>query len=102
MELAYIKAYYGRSASINQRVTVDGKPGIIVADKGHYLGVNFDEDKPSTISNCHPTWRVDYLEMGTARKQTKAQARYQRYLEVSDQFDSFLHFLQAEGDVGAN
>ena len=98
MELAYIKAYYGVSASINQRVTVDGKPGIIVADQGHHLGVNFDEDKPGTISNCHPTWRVDYLEIGTARKQTKAQARYQRYLEVGDQFDSFLHFLQANAE----
>jgi len=95
MALKYIKSYYGISASIGQRVKVDGKPGIIVADQGHHLGVNFDEDKPGAVSNCHPTWRVDYLEMGAIRKQTKAQARYQHYLEVGDQFDSFLHFLQA-------
>lgn len=90
----YVKQHYGVPADIGRRVTVDGKPGIIEADKGNYIGVNFDSDKPGDISNCHPTWRVEYLEMGRIRPLTKSQLRYQRYLEVSDCFESFMHFIR--------
>lgn len=69
----YVKRHYGVPADIGRRVEVDGKPGIIAADRGHYIGVNFDADKPGVISNCHPTWRVVYGEMGTIRKLTRSQ-----------------------------
>lgn len=89
----YAKQHYGVPADIGRRVTVYGEPGIIAEDRGHYLGVNFDADKPGCIKNCHPTDGVVYGEIGTIRKMTRSQQRYQEYLECSDCFDSFWHFL---------
>lgn len=89
----HIKHHYGVKPEINMRVTVDGKSGIIITDKGHYIGVNFDSDKPGVISNCHPTWRVEYFAPGKPRKQTRSQARYQRFLEYGDMFESFMDFV---------
>ena len=71
-----------------------GKPGIIAADRGHYIGVSFDSDKPGRISNAHPIDGVEYLEMGTVRRLTRAQERYQRYEASSECWESFLHFLR--------
>lgn len=92
----YVGRYYGVPADIGRRVTVDGKPGIIAEDRGHYLGVNFDENKPGDIRNVHPTWRVEYGAMGKVRRPTRAQLRYQRYLTVGECFGSFADFLRAE------
>jgi hypothetical protein len=44
MDCEYARVYYGVPACIGRRVTVDGKPGIIAEDRGHYIGVNFDDD----------------------------------------------------------
>lgn len=63
-EFTYIRRMYGVHPKIGQRVTIDGKPGTIVEDRGNYLGVNFDQDKPDRIRNCHPTWRVKFLGRG--------------------------------------
>lgn len=94
MDCEYAREHYGVPACIGRRVTVAGKPGIIAADRGHYIGVNFDEDKPGHIENAHPTWKVEYLGMGKVRKMTRSQARYQRYLEFGDCFDSFIDFCR--------
>ena len=94
--LQYARDYYAVPAVIGRRVTVSGKPGIIAADRGHYIGVNFDTDKPGVINNAHPTWEVEYLGMGTVRPMTASQQRYQRWLDVGDCFDSFAHFLKYE------
>ena len=96
MSCEYVKKYYGVPADIGRRVVVNGKPGIIAQDRGHYIGVNFDHHQPGAISNCHPTWKVEYGEMGKIRKPTRSQARYQRYLEVGDCFENFRHFLAYE------
>jgi len=45
----YIKDNYHVPAQIGRRVIVYGKPGIIIEDRGHHLGVNFDEDRPGGI-----------------------------------------------------
>ena len=87
MSFEYVKDYYGVPASLGRRVIVNGRPGIIAADRGHYIGVNFDSDKPGDISNCHPTWRVEYLGMGKVRKLTRSQKRYLRFLEYGDGFE---------------
>ncbi|MBV2127956.1 hypothetical protein [Arsukibacterium indicum] len=96
MSCPYIKQYYVVPADIGRRVVVNGKPGIIAADCGHYIGVNFDADEPGHISHCHPTWRITYGEMGFIRKLPKrkaaAKARYKRFLEYGDSFDNFMHF----------
>jgi hypothetical protein len=89
----YAKAHYNVPADIGRRVVVNGKPGIIAEDRGNYIGVNFDSDKPSVISNCHPTWKVEYGEIGTIRKMTKSQKRYAEFLKVADCFENFKQFL---------
>ena len=94
MSFEYVKDYYGVPASLGRRVIVNGRPGIIAADRGHYIGVNFDSDKPGDISNCHPTWRVEYLGMGKVRKLTRSQKRYLRFLEYGDGFESFIDFCR--------
>lgn len=93
MSCEYARNYYGVPAEIGRRVTVNGRPGIIAADRGHYIGVNFDCDKPNVILNAHPTSEVVYLGMGQLRRMTRSQARWQRYRDISDCFDSFREFL---------
>lgn len=63
-------------------------------NRGHYIGVNFDKDKPGVVCNAHPTSEVEYLEMGVIRKMTKGQQRYREYLDVAECFDDFLHYLR--------
>lgn len=94
----YVKEYYDVPACIGRGVEVSGKRGVIIADRGHYIGVNFDDDKPGSVSNCHPTSSVKYLGMGKIRRMTRSQERYQRYLEWDGCFDSFYHFLMYEAD----
>ena len=95
--LEYVRRYYKVPAEIGRRVTVNGKPGTIIADRGNYIAVNFDHCKPGKVDNCHPTDQVVYLEeIREPRKMTRSQARYQRWLEVGDCFESFKHFLQYE------
>ena len=94
MAFEYVTEYYQVPACYGRRVEVNGKPGIIAEDRGHYIGVNFDSDKPGVISNCHPTWEVEYLGMGKVRALTKSQQRYKRYLEYGDCFDSFIEFCR--------
>ena len=92
--LEYVRNTYGVPAEIGRRVKVYGRPGIIAADRGNYIGVNFDADKPGVIRNAHPTSEVEYLGMGKLRRMTRAQERYQRYLDVSECFDSFIQFCR--------
>lgn len=92
-EFEYVRSYYGVPAKIGRIVVVNGKPGIIAEDRGHYIGVNFDRDKPGEITPCHPTWEIEYLGIGKVRKITRSQARYKRYLEYEDGFASFRDFL---------
>lgn len=98
MSCEYVRDYYKVPAEIGRRVIVNGKPGVIAKDCGHYIGVNFDSDKPGAISHCHPTWKVEYQGMGKVRKMTRSQARYQRWLEYGDGFDNFRHFLGWDAD----
>jgi len=89
----YVNEHYGVNACHGRRVLVDGKPGIITKDCGHHIGVNFDDDKPGVINNCHPTWKVEYLGIGKVRKLTKSQERGKRWLEYGDMFESFMDFV---------
>lgn len=93
MSFEYVRNYYGVPAEIGRRVIVDGKAGVIAEDRGHYIGVNFDDDKPSRIYNVHPTDKVQYGEMGKVRKISRSAARYQRYLKSDGIYESFANFL---------
>lgn len=90
----YVRAQYGVPACIGRLVTVYGKPGIIAADCGNYIGVNLDTDKPGVIRNYHPVDGVKYGKMGKVRKLTRSQQRYQDYLDVGECFESFEHYLK--------
>lgn len=100
MSFEYVREYYGVPAERGRRVIVGGKPGIIAADRGHYIGVNFDEDKPGVIKNAHPTSEVEYLGLAKVRKVTKSQRRYRRYLDYGDGFNSFLDFCRWDSKQG--
>ena len=82
MNCEYVRDYYGVPACLGRIVVVDGKQGIIVKDMGNYIGVNFDEDKPGYVKNAHPTWKVEYMGMGTPRNLTRSQRRYQEYIDA--------------------
>lgn len=94
MAFEYIIKNYKVLACIGRRVVVDGEAGVIVEDRGSYIGVLFDNQKPNCILNCHPTWEVEYQGMGEVRKMTRSQKRYQEYLKQCDYNDqSFVEWL---------
>lgn len=95
MSLEYVRDFYRVPACIGRRVTVYGKPGIISADRGHYIGVTFDADRQTVIRNAHPTDGVVYGELGRLRKITRSQRRYMAYLEVADLYEGFAHWLRS-------
>ena len=78
----YVIDHYGVPACMGRIVEVDGRRGVIAEDRGHYIGVNFDDSKPGVIANCHPTWHVVYGEIGTIRKLTPSQMRYEAFLDA--------------------
>lgn len=92
-DCGYVRKYYGVPARVGMLVVVGGKPGIIAADRGHYIGVNFDHHKPGHICNVHPTDDVQYGEMGKIRQMTRSQRRYAEYLNVAECFESFRSYL---------
>lgn len=93
----YVRQHYGVPACIGRRVTVYGNPGIIAEDRGHYIGVNFDDDKPGHIRPCHPTDGVEYFGMGKVRRMTPAQQRYLEYLDRADAFQcGFGEYLRTK------
>lgn len=96
MSCEYVREAYGVPARIGCKVTVYGKPGIIAADRGHYIGVNFDSDKPGVIRNAHPTDGVVYGEIGTVRPMTRSQRRYAEYLDVADLYEGFGAFIKSQ------
>ena len=91
----YVRDYYGVPASIGRRVKYRDLGGIIAEDRGHYIGVNFDSDKPGDISSVHPTdENLEYLGMGKIRNMTRSQKNYQDYLrsEVDETFAEYMGF----------
>lgn len=92
----YIRDTYNVPAEIGREILFEGRKGIIIEDRGNYIGVNFDDDKPGIISPLHPTYNVEYLGMGKIRKISRSQARYREYLNLADCYDSFFHFLKVK------
>lgn len=92
MNCEYVQQYYKVPAAIGRLVVCNGNPGIIAEDRGNYIGVNFDKDKPGIVYNVHPTDGVIYGEMGVIRKPSRSAARYQDYLH-SESSLSFPEWL---------
>lgn len=93
MNCEYVRDYYGVSACIGRKVVVYDKPGIIYEDRGNYIGINFDHDKPGVVFNAHPTDCVEYGEMGKIRKMTPSQKKYRDYIKA----DTGLTFAEYLG-----
>ncbi len=81
----YIKNYYGVPAKYGRVVEIErfGR-GIIVEDKGNYIGVLLDSDKPGYIKIFHPTCGVEYLgiELPRQEKLTRSQKRYREFKDA--------------------
>jgi len=59
----YVRRHYDVTAEIGRSVIANGEPGVIMADRGHYIGVILDSDPKKRIRNYHPTWEMQYGEM---------------------------------------
>jgi hypothetical protein len=57
MSAEYVRSYYAVDFKVGDRLTVDGRAGLLVSFPGQYLGVRFDGERHT--SRCHPTWRVE-------------------------------------------
>lgn len=60
MSAEYVRDRYGVDFRRGDRVTVDGRPGVVVSFPDQYVGVRLDGDKYT--SRCHPTWRLEHEE----------------------------------------
>lgn len=59
----YVRRHNDVPAKIGRRVIANGEPGVIMADRGHYIGVILDSDPKKRIRNHHPTWEMQYGDM---------------------------------------
>lgn len=96
MNFSYVKSFYNVPAELGRVIIAYGKRGVIAEDRGHYIGVLFDEDKAGDISNCHPTDKVQYLEeFAKIRKPKKSRQRYLDYQHDRDWFDgTFIEYCR--------
>lgn len=95
MNCEYVQEYYEVPACIGRQVTINGRSGVIVADRGNYIGVNFDNDNPGVVVNAHPTWKADYGGMSKVRKMSRSKRQYRDYLhsETTLTFAEWLGIL---------
>lgn len=91
----YVRERYGVPAEIGRAVVVNHRSGVIVADRGNYIGVNFDDESPGIVRNVHPKWEVVYGEMVEIRKPTRASAAWLEYMDA-DYGHSFAEWLGIE------
>jgi hypothetical protein len=93
MSCEYVQENYGVPACIGRRISYKGKEGIIAEDRGHYIGITMDDEKPGHINNFHPkTEGLEYLGMGKVRPMTRSQKRYKDYID-SEYPESFAEYL---------
>lgn len=96
MPYDYIRDYYKVPAEYGRQIVFTGskgeRTGVIVEDMGNYIGVTFDDDKPTCVLPLHPTSGVEYLGIVKPRKMTKGQIRYREYLSA-DLCISFSEWL---------
>lgn len=78
MAYDYIRRTYGVDPKVGRRITMDGKPGVIVRPKGDpaHLQVRFDGQKHTVP--VHPTWEVVYLIATEPETEATPAVRIQR------------------------
>lgn len=92
----YVKDNYDVTVQIGQVIYLNGNRGKVAEDRGHYLGINFDSDKPGIIKNVHPTDDDLFItcHVKPVRKPTRSQKNYQDYLrsECNETFAEWMGF----------
>jgi len=91
----YTQEHYGVPSDIGRIIAYNGRQGVISEDRGHYVGVTFDDEKPGTVGNFHPTTEgLEYLGMGKVRPMTRSQQRYKDFIRAdTDQtFSEWMGF----------
>lgn len=92
----YIRDYYQVPAEVGRRVRFEGKKeGVITSATNQYINIHFDGEKKPR-GPFHPTWEMEYLEMGAVPKMTRSQERYARYRSGDGAWDNFRQFLGYE------
>jgi hypothetical protein len=76
---AYVRQHYGVPACIGRKVIAYGKPGIILEDRGHYIGVALDDDKKVRVGNYHPTDGIVYGEMADKLPKRPRRSNYDKF-----------------------
>ena len=87
MSCEYVQQHYGVPACIGRRVIANGKPGTIVADRGHYIGVVLDDDPKRRIGNHHPTWEMQYGEMAEKLPKPVKPSNYDKFQDEDTGLD---------------
>lgn len=59
MSAEYVRRVYGVDFKRGDRVSVDGRHGVVVSFPDQYVGVRLDGEKHT--SRAHPTWRLEHL-----------------------------------------
>lgn len=93
---AYVRNHYGVPAEIGRRVIAYGKPGIILEDRGHYIGVTLDDDKKVRVGNYHPTDGIVYGAMAEKLPKRPRRSNYDKFLndDCGLYFHEFLGIIK--------
>lgn len=110
----YVCQHYGVPACLGREVMAYGKPGIIVKDLGHHIGVALVDDPRQRVRPYHPVdgmvyggiteptalppqkswrclppwalcWTLDSASVFTVTAKTWNKARYQAFLYLTEQ-----------------
>lgn len=87
----YVAQHYRVPACIGRRVVASGKPGTIVEDRGHYIGVMLDGER--RVGSHHPTWEMQYGEMAEKMPKAPKRTNFDAYQDECECYEGFAHFL---------
>lgn len=73
----YVNQHYGVNACVGRRVVAYGKPGVIVEDFGHHIGIVLDDQPLAEPGRYHPIDGITYGEV-VEYSPPKLPARKQR------------------------
>ncbi|MEG1082303.1 MAG: hypothetical protein RSE44_27570 [Pseudomonas sp.] len=77
----YVQQYYQVPACIGRRVIAYGKPGVITADFGHYIGIVLDDSTKRQPGRYHPVDGIEYGEMAGQLPKPPRRTNYDRYYD---------------------
>lgn len=87
----YVRQHYNVPACIGRRVVANGKPGTIVEDRGHYIGVMLDGER--RVGSHHPTWEMQYGEMADKIPKLPRRTNWDKFNDESECYEGFADFL---------